>query len=277
MAINRTSKARGKIIDVPTAPTIETATGGPGNASVAFTPATVGGPAFSYTALSNPGSITATGTSSPITVSGLTAGTSYTFSVRGNNPSGNGQYSSSSNAVTPFLDTAFESIATVTVGASPSVSTLQFSSIPQTYAHLQFRLFMRSNGGSGGTYGKLVINSDSTNSNYAQHYMTGYGTGVIANGNATDGAFGDWTGALAIANNYGVLILDILDYTNTNKNKVCRLLGGYDDNGNSGSVRLQSILWKNASAITSIGIQQWDIANFTQYTHAALYGVKRAS
>jgi len=65
-----------------------------------------------------------------------------------------------------------------------------------------------------------------------------------------------------------------LDYTNTNKNKVCRLLGGYDDNGNSGSVRLQSILWKNTSAITSIGIQQWDSANFIQYTHAALYGIK---
>jgi hypothetical protein len=173
-----------------------------------------------------------------------------------------------------YIPSDFESIATVTVGASPSVSTLQFNSIPQTYAHLQFRLFMRSNWASGGTYGKLVINSDSTNSNYAQHYMTGYGTGVLASGNATDGAFGDWTGANAISNNYGVVILDILDYTNTNKNKVCRLLGGYDDNGNSGSVRLQSILWKNTSAITSIGIQQWDSANFIQYTHAALYGIK---
>jgi len=37
MAINRTSKARGKIIDVPTAPTIGAATAGGESASVAFT------------------------------------------------------------------------------------------------------------------------------------------------------------------------------------------------------------------------------------------------
>jgi hypothetical protein len=70
---------------------------------VAFTApdTSVGGPVFSYTAVSNPGSVTVTGNASPINVPGLTGGTSYTFTVRGNNPSGSTAYSSASNAATP--------------------------------------------------------------------------------------------------------------------------------------------------------------------------------
>jgi hypothetical protein len=59
----------------PNAPTIGTATAGGDNcASVAFTaPACVGGSAItSYAVQSTPGGIGATGSSSPITVSGLT-------------------------------------------------------------------------------------------------------------------------------------------------------------------------------------------------------------
>ena len=72
-------------------------------ASVAFTaPAFNGGTAItSYTVTSTPGGITATGTSSPIIVTGLTNGTSYTFKVVATNPAGNSVASVASNAVTP--------------------------------------------------------------------------------------------------------------------------------------------------------------------------------
>jgi hypothetical protein len=102
MASGRVSKAKGKILDIPTSPTIGTATAGMESASVAFTANSSGkgGPTFSYTALSNPDSVTANGTSSPITVTGLTSGTSYTFTVRGNNPTGSSEYTSASNSVT---------------------------------------------------------------------------------------------------------------------------------------------------------------------------------
>jgi hypothetical protein len=66
---------------------------------VSFTPGGI--PGGSYTVLSTPGSITATGGSSPITVTGLTAGVSYTFQVRANNSTGSSAYSASSNAVVP--------------------------------------------------------------------------------------------------------------------------------------------------------------------------------
>lgn len=89
---------------VPDAPTIGTATAGNTQCSVAFTPpgddggATITG----YTATSSPGSITGTGASSPITVTGLSNGTGYTFTVYATNSEGNSSNSSASNTCTPF-------------------------------------------------------------------------------------------------------------------------------------------------------------------------------
>ena len=86
----------------PNAPTGVTATAGNASASVAFTaPTNVGGGAItSYTVISSGGQI-GTGTSSPITVSGLTNGTSYTFTVYAQNTYGPGQRSNPSASITP--------------------------------------------------------------------------------------------------------------------------------------------------------------------------------
>jgi hypothetical protein len=89
----------------PGAPTIGTATAGDASASITFTaPAFAGNPALTgYTATSSPGGITGTGASSPITVSGLTNGTAYTFTVTATNAVGTGPASAASNSVTPAL------------------------------------------------------------------------------------------------------------------------------------------------------------------------------
>jgi hypothetical protein len=90
---------KANVTGAPSAPTSVTATAGNQSASVAFTPA--GQTAGSYTVTSSPGSFTATGASSPVTVSGLTNGTAYTFTVTAANPLGTGTASSASSAVTP--------------------------------------------------------------------------------------------------------------------------------------------------------------------------------
>ena len=83
------------------APTIGTATPTAGGASVAFTaPASTGGAAItSYTATCSPGGISGTGSASPISVTGLTPGSSYTCSVTATNSAGTSAASSPSNQV----------------------------------------------------------------------------------------------------------------------------------------------------------------------------------
>ena len=60
---------------------------------------TGGGTPF-YTVVSNPGGIISSGTVSPITISSLTIGTSYTFTVTASNYAGTGPTSAPSNAIT---------------------------------------------------------------------------------------------------------------------------------------------------------------------------------
>lgn len=87
----------------PGAPVIGKATAGNAQATITFSPPTSNGgsPITRYTALSNPGGKTAQGTASPLTVSGLTNGTAYTFTVRATNAIGTGPASAPSNSVTP--------------------------------------------------------------------------------------------------------------------------------------------------------------------------------
>ncbi len=83
----------------PDAPTIGTATISYTTASVVFTAPGGLGTITGYTATSNPGGLTGTGASSPISVTGLTAGSSYTFTVTATNAKGISAASSASNSI----------------------------------------------------------------------------------------------------------------------------------------------------------------------------------
>jgi hypothetical protein len=92
---------------VPNAPTIGTATNTPsgrpynnGAASVTFTPAASGPTASTFTVTSSPSGYSATGGSSPITVTGLQSNTAYTFTVVANSAGGSSLASSASNSIT---------------------------------------------------------------------------------------------------------------------------------------------------------------------------------
>jgi trimeric autotransporter adhesin len=113
----------------PGPPTIGSATAGNAAADVTFSAPTSNGgsPITSYTATSSPGSHTGTGTTSPVTVTGLTNGTAYTFTVHATNGVGPGPESASSNTVTP-------SSAPVAPGA-PTIGTAVADSGTQATAN----------------------------------------------------------------------------------------------------------------------------------------------
>jgi hypothetical protein len=84
-----------------------------------------------------------------------------------------------------LVASSFESIATVTVG-SGGAANVEFTSIANTYTHLQVRYIAQSN---RATYGRdlvlLNINGDTTN--YSTHSLNGDGSSIGSGGevNAT--------------------------------------------------------------------------------------------
>jgi hypothetical protein len=92
-------------IGFPSTPIIGTVTTGASTQLIVnFTPSSTGGGTVIYTATSTPSGITGTSTGSPITVSGLTNGTLYTFTVRATNSYGySSAESASSNSRAPDL------------------------------------------------------------------------------------------------------------------------------------------------------------------------------
>jgi hypothetical protein len=180
---------------------------------------------------------------------------------------------------------SYHSIATTTVGAG-GASSITFSSIPQGYTHLQIRGIART--ASAATYGTsdtlaIYVNSDGSTT-YANHDVYGAdgtsGTSTFAGAN--NAVFSSIQGWMATSSSntsvFSTHIIDILDYTSTNKNKTIRTLGGYEDNRNGfgyGQIRLGSSLYKtNTNAITSLTLFVYSSANFAQYTSFGLYGIK---
>jgi hypothetical protein len=170
----------------------------------------------------------------------------------------------------PFIPNDYESIQTVTVG-SGGASSVSFSSIPSTYKHLQVRILTRST--FGANEWPIFVQLNSNGSGYAYHLLQGNGSSASAGAewSASLMQLGDTSAASGTANSFGVFIMDILDYADTNKNKTGRTLFGYDLNG-SGKVGLRSGLWANTAAVTSLSFGTG--GNFAEYSSFALYGIK---
>ena len=114
------------LTSVPDAPTIGTATRELYQATVAFTPpANNGGSAItSYTVFSNPEGLNKSGTSSPITVTGLNSYTAYNYRVTATNASGTSFYSGYSNTPYTPADAPTNIVAT---NGEDSKSTITFN------------------------------------------------------------------------------------------------------------------------------------------------------
>jgi hypothetical protein len=173
--------------------------------------------------------------------------------------------------------TDYESIQTVTVGGAGAAS-VDFTSIPSTYSHLQIRAIARSAaaGSSITANTRFYINGDTTSANYTYHRLSGQGsTATAAGGTSLPGAYpGSVTPENgALSNLFAGYVIDILDYANTNKNKTIRSLAGSDANG-SGTIWFGSMAWLSTSAITSLSFNIESGSNFAQYSSFALYGIK---
>jgi hypothetical protein len=179
-----------------------------------------------------------------------------------------------------FSPYAFESIATVTLGSD--TATITFSSIPNTYQHLQIRALAKNafTTNRGVSLSRFRFNSDSA-SNYSYHRLIGDGSTAAASGASSQAYLYcfDTNGFGGSDNStFSVGVLDIHDYASTSKNKTLRSLSGVNQNSTTASeqsIGLESGAWYSTSAINRIDITSGG-GNWKTGSTFALYGIKGA-
>ena len=158
---------------------------------------------------------------------------------------------------------------------SNGTGNFTFSSIPQTYTHLQVRVILRCATATNQLPLFVQFNGDGSN-NYTEHGLQGNGSSASSGSQGLGTSIGwySFAGSSTTSGVFGVGILDILDYANTNKYKTAKGLSGYDNNGD-GDVNLTSGLWLSTSAINSITFSPYGGFN-TNYSRIDLYGITTA-
>jgi len=249
----------------PQTPTISVVASSSTTATVSITSAS-GGETATYSISTSPVTTTQTTQSSSYLFTGLTELTSYVFTVTAANTNGTSAASNSVSITTPSADTgAMFPIGMVQVG-SGGQSTVSFTSIPATYKHLQIRITAVAS-----TADDIAMKVNST-VGLKTHWLRGNGTtaaSIVNNPWSPYGLYISENGATPT--NPTPIIVDLLDYTATNKNKVIKILGGRDENG-SGRVWHAGALFDDLTAVSSITFT----CSFGQYSSIALYGIKGA-
>jgi hypothetical protein len=167
---------------------------------------------------------------------------------------------------------AFDLLETTTLTSSASSVTFSGLGAYSDYKHLQIRSVARDSGVTTNVWTKLVFNND-TSANYTAHLLYGDGSAVTS-----DGYTGfTWAGAAmhpgaSNTNAWGGAVIDILDFSSSNKNKTVRGLSGWEGSAID-RIMLASGLWLSTSAITQIAIVSGH-TSFLAGSRFSLYGVK---
>lgn len=152
------------------------------------------------------------------------------------------------------------------ITGSSSTSTIDFTSIPDTYKHLQIRFVYET-----GDWGTLRFNNDTTGSNYRGHVMFGGGTGTGSSSTSANVLY-EPQGSNGGGTNTYAGVVDILDYKSTNKYKTTRSIEGCNYN-TGGEFYYTSGLWMSTSAINRITMTR-NATNWGTGAQFALYGIK---
>jgi hypothetical protein len=156
---------------------------------------------------------------------------------------------------------------------SSNTASVTFSNLNtfSAYKHLQLRITARAST-SGDNNSFLRFNAD-TGSNYREHALYGDGSSVFSFADSLGNALYIWSfpQSSSTANIFGGQIIDILDFSSTNKNTTIRALAA---NGASNQIALTSGVWLNTTAVTSLTVLTGASNNYAPGTRMSLYGIK---
>jgi len=169
----------------------------------------------------------------------------------------------------PVIGSDFQLISTQVLSAN--ATSVTFSSIPQTFKHLQIRLTGRTD--SAGSASDLCVTFNGTSGSYAYHQLYSTGSSVGSLGYSSSNSGNKISSVFAIAGGgattgaFGTGVIDVLDYTQTTKNKTVKSFGGVTNN-----LVIGSGLWLNTSAVTSIVFSLQSASNIVSGSRFSLYG-----
>lgn len=162
----------------------------------------------------------------------------------------------------------FFKLATVAVGAG-GASSIDFTSIPQTYTDLCIKISLRETAAviDGSCF--IKFNGGSSPSvRYFQGNGSGGASGTTSNYVAYIG------GANETANTFGNGEIYIPNYAGSS-NKSYASDSVNENNASTAYMILIGGLWANTAAITSIALTPTSGQTFVQYSSATLYGIKK--
>ncbi len=171
--------------------------------------------------------------------------------------------------------TGYELLETQVVGSTQQAS-VEFTNVNtnygSTYQHLQVRATVKTSGSGQDKLLYMYLNGDTTLTNYRAHILFVYNGAVDSD---------PWSGPLAgygvgttTANSFCANIIDILDPFETTKNTTVRTISGFaNGTGTNSLINLQSMVWMNTNAITTIRFQSPN-ENIIQYSRFSLYGMR---
>jgi hypothetical protein len=166
-------------------------------------------------------------------------------------------------------------ISSVTVG-SGGASTIDFTSIPQTYTDLLMVLSARV--GRATSASTICLTFNGSSSGYSQKNLDGNGASVTSSSGsgAANITYMEVPAANATASTFGNHSIYIPNYTGSSYKSVS-IDTVSENNGTTAYANLNAGLWSNTAAITSIS---WNEPNgsssFAQYSTAYLYGIKNS-
>jgi hypothetical protein len=166
------------------------------------------------------------------------------------------------------MPNTYVAIATVTVGAG-GASTIEFTSIPQTYTDLLVKISARGN--PSYVNSSFFIEPNGLTTSKTARRLYGNGSSASTDTNEYIEGNGSISTALVFAN----LEIYIPNYTSSNYKSIS-IDNVTENNATLAYTFFISILWSNTSAITSLTFNPYSTDIFNQYSTATLYGIKNS-
>jgi hypothetical protein len=171
----------------------------------------------------------------------------------------------------------FVKISTVTVG-SGGTSSIDFTSIPQTYTDLKLVCSVRSiRTGEQVDLARITFNGSAAN--YSRRDLYADYTAVYSSESTGQSSYipqGFAPASSATANTFSNNDVYIANYTSANHKPIGSdiVLENNSSTANHGYLTISAGLWADTAAITSITIVPHLGTAFAQYTTVTLYGIK---